>query len=64
MSKQVTVRVHYEVEFTMTVSDAVDLADAVAEEADLRTKDLTRDDLGWLGTYAEDSDGEELLTIS
>lgn len=64
MSKQVTVRIHYEVEFTMTVSDAVDLTDAVLNEADIRTKTLTRDDLEWLGTYAEDEDGEELLSVS
>lgn len=64
MSTTVKVRVHYEVSFEVEVPDGADLAEVVSEQADLETNTLSRGDLDWIGTYVEDEDGDEIMSIS
>lgn len=60
----VKVRVHYEYEFDVEVAEDQDVYEAIADAADRHMSNVERKDLEWLGTYAEDENGEEIYSIS
>jgi len=61
-----TIQVHYSIEIEVEVPEDYtkeQVKDFLSNEADRGTENLTRDDLAWIGTYAEDESGNEVLNL-